>query len=208
MIKMGKTKYIYRGKEYTANQLVSLFGKPGKGRCYSRRLGCYHITVDVTFAGRNVRLFFCRRGKWGKWNGLITTNRQLDFLEAYRIYSKRWSLEVVFKESKGNLGLGKYQMRNFSSQIAMTAITAMQYNILSTAKRFSDYETIGGLFKDAAMGSVELTLTERIWNTIIELVREIAECFGIEDEKILDMLVNKTDKLNHFFEFYQLKIAS
>ena len=37
--------------------------------------------------------------KWGKWNGLITTNRKLDFFEAYRIYSRRWSLEVVFKES-------------------------------------------------------------------------------------------------------------
>ncbi len=56
----------------------------------------------------------------------------------------------------------KYQMRNFSSQIAMTATTALQYNLLSTARRFSDYETVGGLFKDATMGSVELTLTERI----------------------------------------------
>ncbi len=208
MIKMGKTKYTYKGKEYTANQLVALFDKPKKGRCFSRRLGCYYIAVDVCFAGRNVRLFFCKRGKWGKWNGLIATNRQLDFLEAYRIYSKRWSLEVVFKESKGNLGLGKYQMRNFSSQIAMTAITAIQYNILSTARRFSDYETVGGLFKDATMGSVELTLTERIWGIILEIVREIAECFNIEDEQILDMLVNRSDKLSHFVEIYQLKLAS
>ena len=46
MIKMGKTKYTYKGKEYTANQLVSLFDKPKKGRSYSRRLGCYYITVD------------------------------------------------------------------------------------------------------------------------------------------------------------------
>ena len=208
MIKVGKTKYTYKGKEYTANQLVSLFDKPKKGRNYSRRLGCYYITVDVTFAGRNVRLFFCKRDKWGKWNGLITTNRKLDFFEAYRIYSRRWSLEVVFKESKGNLGLGKYQMRNFSSQVAMTAITAMQYNILSTAKRFSDYETIGGLFMDATKGSVELTLAERIWDMILEIVREIAECFNIEDEQILDMLVNRSDKLSHFIEIYQLKLAS
>jgi len=50
----------------------------------------------VVFAGRNVRLFFCKRSKWGKWNGLITTNRKIDFFEAYRIYAKRWSLEVVF----------------------------------------------------------------------------------------------------------------
>lgn len=48
----------------------------------------------------------------------------------------RWSLEVVFKDCKQNLGLGKYQMRNFSSQIAMTVITAMQYNLLSAARRF------------------------------------------------------------------------
>ena len=171
-------------------------------------MGCYHITVDVIYAGRNVRLFFCKRDKWAKWNGLITTHRQLDFMEAYRIYSMRWSLEVVFKESKQNLGLGKYQMRNFSSQIAMTAITAMQYNLLSTARRFSDYETIGGLFKDATKSSVELTLTERIWNIILEIVREIAECFNIEDEQILDMLVNRSDKLSHFIEIYQYKLAS
>ena len=96
MIKMGRTKYVHEGKEYTANQLVSLFDHPKKGRKYSRRLGCHHITVDVIFAGRNVRLFFSKRDKWAKWNGLITTNRQLDFIEAYRIYSMRWSLEVVF----------------------------------------------------------------------------------------------------------------
>ncbi len=99
-------------------------------------------------------------------------------------------------------------MRNFSSQIAMTAITAIQYNLLSTAKRFSDYETVGGLFKDAAKSSVELTLTERIWDIMLEMVREIAQCFNIEDEQIFDTLVNRSDKLSHFVELYQLKLAS
>ncbi len=119
----------------------------------------------------------------------------------------RWSLEVVFKESKQNLGLGKYQVRNFSSQIACTAITAMQYNILSTAKRFSDYTTIGGLFKDAVGKGEELSVTERIWSALVELVAEIAQCFGIEDESIFDILVNRTEKLNHFVQFYQLRNA-
>lgn len=118
MIKMGATKYMYKGKGYTANQLVALFNKPRRGRKYSRMLGCHYITVDVRFANRDVRLFFCKRGKRAKWNGLITTNSKLNFLEAYKIYSMRWSLEVVFKDCKQNLGLGKYQMRNFSSQIA------------------------------------------------------------------------------------------
>ena len=78
-------------------------------------------------------------------------------------------------------------MRNFSSQVAMTAITAMQYNLLSTARRFSDYDTVGGLFRDVTAGSVELTLTERIWGMVLELVREIA---GLQSLAMLKALLN------------------
>lgn len=42
MIKMGKTKYHYNRKEYTAKALVALFDHPKKGRKYSRSLGCYY----------------------------------------------------------------------------------------------------------------------------------------------------------------------
>lgn len=59
----------------------------------------------------------------------------------------------------------------------------MQYNILATARRFSSYETIGGLFREVTRNSVELTITERIWGMIIDIVNEIAQCFEIEDEK-------------------------
>ncbi len=110
MIKMGKTKYRYNRKDYTAKALVALFDHPKKGRKFSRNLGCYYVTVDVEFAGRKVRLFFTKRNKKSEWNALITTNTELVFKEAYCIYSMRWSLEVVFKDSKGNLGLGKYQI--------------------------------------------------------------------------------------------------
>ena len=51
-------------------------------------------------------------------------------------------------------------------------------------------------------------LSERIWGIILEIVREIAECFNIEDEEIFDTLLNRSDKLSHFIEIYQLKQAS
>lgn len=101
----------------------------------NRKLRCYYIVADVIFAETKVRLF-----------ALITTNTNLDFFAAYRIYSQRWSLEVVFKETKGLLGLGKCQANNFASQIAATSLNALQYNILSVVKRFAAYETIGKLF--------------------------------------------------------------
>ena len=84
----------------------------------------------------------------------------------------------------------------------------MQYNLLSTAKRFSDYETVGGLFKYAVLDSVELTFAERIWDMMLEMVREIAQCFNIENEEIFDTLLNWSDKLSRFVELYQLKQAS
>lgn len=56
-------------------------------------------------------------------------------------------LEVEFE--RGLMWLGKCQSQNFAAQIAATYITALQYNILTLAKRFSSYETIGGVFKDA-----------------------------------------------------------
>lgn len=208
MLKMGKTKYEYNGQRYTAKELVRKFNRPKHGRKWSRQLRCYYITVDVKFAGRNVRLFFTRRTSKSDWSGLITTNRSLSFKEAYRTYSMRWSLEVVFKEGKQNLGLGKYQMRNFSSQIACTAITAMQYDLLSIAKRFSDYETIGGIFKDAAGEGMELSVTERIWSALVELVQIIARCFGISDSRVFGVLVNQAEEFNHFVKYYNLKMAS
>ena len=63
-------------------------------------------------------------------------------------------------------------------------------------------------FVRATVGSVELTLAQRIWDVILEVVREIAECFHIDDEEIIDALLNKSDKLGQFIEIYQLKLAS
>ena len=94
------------------------------------------------------------------------------------------------------------------SQMACTAITAMQYNILATTRRFSSYETIGGLFCEVTRNSAELTITERIWGMIIDIVSEIAQCLEIEDKKIFETLINRSDKLQHFIQIYELKMAS
>ena len=58
---------------------------------------------DATFGGIQVRIFLVRRTQHGKWNGLLTTDTGMDFFKAWRIYSGRWALEVVFKDCKTNL---------------------------------------------------------------------------------------------------------
>lgn len=90
--------------------------------------------MDVQLDGMPIRLFFCKRGN-GKWNGLLTTDMSLDFLEAYRLYARRWTTEVAYKDCKTLLNLGKYQSRYFAAQIAEFTLTMMQYNILCLMKR-------------------------------------------------------------------------
>lgn len=209
MIKVGengRTKYHFERKDYTAPALIKVLSKR-KQHKYSRKLRCYYIVADVIFAETKVRLFFVKRSKNGAWNGLITTNTNLDFFEAYRIYSQRWSLEVVFKEAKGLLGLGKCQANNFASQIAATSMNALQYNILSVVKRFAAYETIGKLFETVSKDSLELSVVDRIWGAIQELVIAIANLFGLTDEDIYDAMINRTDEMNHICDIYKLKLA-
>ncbi|MFR9535106.1 MAG: transposase [Rikenellaceae bacterium] len=190
MIKVGengRTKYRFEGRDMTAPALIKLLLKRGEKR-RSRKLKCDYIEAEVEFAGHRVKLFFVRRSKRGKWCGLITTDLKLAFFDAYRIYSQRWAIEVIFKEMKGLLGFGKCQARNFASQIAHSSIVMLQYNLLSTVKRFEAYETLGKLFEAVVSESIELTLSERIWSALRGVVAALAETFGLTDEEVFEGL--------------------
>ncbi len=205
MIKMAKTKYRFEGKMKSAREMLKLL-QASKEIRYSQRLKCYYGQAEVELSGIKVKLFFCRRTKNGDWTGLLTTNTKLGFFEAYHVYSMRWSVEVFFKEAKGLLGLGKSQARDFASQIASISITVLQYNILGTVKRFKSYETIGGLFHEATDGVVQLSVTERIWGILQELVRIIAEAFQIDDERVMDTLINRSETFKHFINLDNIEL--
>ena len=84
----------------------------------------------------------------------------------------------------------------------------LQYNILSVAKRFSDYKTIGGLFRDISKETVQLSVAQQIWGILQELVTAIATVFGLLDEEVYDAVINHSDELAHIAKFYNLKSPS
>ena len=194
MMKMGKTRYKTRFGNLNASGIIERLKKE-KSVKYSRKLNCHYAYIDAEYANRKIRIFFCKRGRKGTWNAFLSTNIGLDFFEAYRIYSMRWAIEVCFSEMKGLLKLGKCQCRNFSSQIASVSLTMMQYNILSFIKRFEAYETIGGLFNQTINGTMELSVTERIWDLILKIVAAIADLFSADEEEIIRMIANDNEKI-------------
>ena len=195
MAKMGNTKYLTKKwGELTAKAIISkLLGS--KSVIYSRRYRCHYASVDVMLGGRKVRLFFCRRGKREGWKILLTTNVKLDFLRAYEIYAMRWAIEVFFADSKRLLNLAGCSARDFSSQIAHVSLVMIRYNLLASVKRSLDYETIGGLFNDIFAGVHELTVMEKIWAIILEVVAVVAELTGADEEQLMIQIIENDRRL-------------
>ena len=188
MAKMGNTKYKTAGWGELAAKAIVARLKAGKEVKYCRKCRCHHAEMEVLLGKRPVKLFFCRRGKKADWKVLLTTDTSLGFMRAYEIYSMRWSIEVFFSDSKRMLGLADCSSRDFSAHIAHVSLVMIRY-----IKKTLDYDTIGGLFEDVYMGVHELTVVEKIWGIIVEVVAVVAELIGADSEE-LTMQVIENDK--------------
>ena len=71
----------------------------------------------------------------------------------------------------------------------------LQYNLLSYVKRFESYETIGGLFREITEQTVELSITEKIWGLIQEIVSAIADFFSTDFDELLTNIINQNKQL-------------
>jgi hypothetical protein len=195
MAKMGTTKYTTtRWGELSAKAIIAKL-KANKEVKYSRRYRCHYAEVEVLLGKRAVKLFFCKRGRKEAWKVLLTTDLSLRFMRAYEIYSMRWSIEVFFSDSKRLLGLADCSSRDFSAHIAHVSLVMIRYNILASIKRVLDYDTIGGLFGDMYLGVHELTVVEKIWAIIIEVVAVVSELTGADSEDLTIQIIENDKRL-------------
>src|SRR5665647_3015902 len=73
----------------------------------SRKLKCKYLAVRIIYKDTPVKAFFVMMNGQSSWKLLITTDDTLSFIKAMKYYQIRWTIEVFFKETKQNLGLGK-----------------------------------------------------------------------------------------------------
>ncbi|EIY57974.1 hypothetical protein HMPREF1071_03872, partial [Bacteroides salyersiae CL02T12C01] len=57
------------------------------------------------------------------------------------------------------------------------------------------YETIGGLFREITEQTVELSITEKIWGLIREIVSAIADFFSTDFDELLTNIINENKQL-------------
>ena len=188
MVRQDKRRYLYNGEELTAAELLKKL-KPSAKRCRKLNARYFEAVVEYKTAGR-LKLFFSRFSRQGKWQLLATTDLSLNYLKAMEIYSLRWGIEVLFKECKQHLNLGKCQSNDFDAQIAETSISFMLYTMLAFYKRTHAYETLGSLFAHLKDQLVEATIAERLWLVFLELQKIVAEIFEIDINEYFHKLIN------------------
>jgi len=173
---------------------------------FADRINCERTNVYHIFKQKSIDI-----DKNAKdWTILLTTDLSLSFVKAMELYQIRWSIEVLFKECKQYLRLGKSQNTDFCGQIADATMTMITYTILTLYKRFESYETLGALFRDTQKEMIEKTLCERIEMVILKILRDLLEILSINVEETLHHLMSSdksVDKiiilLNAVNQFYR-----
>jgi hypothetical protein len=108
------------------------------------------------------------------------------------------ALHNLMKESKGYLGLGKYQGRDLDGQIADCTLCYMTYMVMALDKRLNDYETLGELFREQRQGLMALTLWQRVLDIIRRIMNALAELIGISAEELVDNIIRDEKSLEKY----------
>ena len=122
----------------------------------------------------------------------------MDIKKCFETYQIRWNIEVLMKESKGYLGLGKYQGRDFDGQIADCTLCYMTYMVMALDKRLNDYETFGELFEEQRQDLMALTLWQRVLDIIRKIMNALAELIGISAEELVDNIIRDEKSLEKY----------
>ncbi len=114
-LKRNRTKYRFQGNDYTLKELYVLVKRKMK-RSGKGRYRTYALTVELSLPVKgnenrwtSLKLVFSSdvKNHHENWVVFVCTDTQMSGEEVLLAYSKRWAVEVYFKELKQNLGFFK-----------------------------------------------------------------------------------------------------
>jgi hypothetical protein len=194
---MDRRRFKVNDREYNSHTITTM-NETKKDRVhFSRRYHSKYMAVVANYNGTPVKLFYIKYKNAKYWTLLLTTDLSLSFAQVMELYQIRWSIEVMYKECKQYLRLGKAQNTDFYGQIADASLTLITYSILTLYKRFEAYETLGMLFRDTKAEMLEKTLCERIAVVFIKIVTDLLEILSIDIEESISRIISSINVDNN-----------
>ena len=198
LAKMGNTKYLVYGKSHNAGELVALYGGNSQFSHDCRQYKCHYIALRGKLGDQPVRIFLIKYGRNKGWNILLSTDLSMTFVKAFEVYQIRWNIEVLNKECKQYLELGKCMSRDFDAQIADCTLCFLTYITMALEKRFSEYETMGELFTGMEDDLMALTLWKRVLACIKRLLEVLSEHQGTPIDEVEKSLVDGGETISAY----------
>jgi len=202
-LKDSNVQYEYKGKKY---KLSALYQKVKSQLKKDKRTGLLlkRVSVKLPQSDQTAVIIFSRgycepeidkpkgskKKKEPKWVAFLSTDSQLHASTIIKKYTKRWPIEVCFKECKQQLGLGKDQSNDFNAQVFATTVSFLRYNLLNYLNKVENYATLGELFEQIADASAVTTYAHRLWDFFRGL-------FLVSFSTIFDLF-----KINEDFQHY------
>ena len=205
-LKNGNVKYHYQGKDYTLKELWKNFAKKQQ-RCiagYPIKGCCLSVSLPKT---GEVNLLITSDGH--KWHGFLSTDLTLDASQIVGYYSRRWAIEVFFKDAKQMLYLGKEQSKTFDAAIACYSLTMIRYLLLVyVMNRGRLIGPLGPLFQDVSDTELMLQVANQLWEQIKKAMFKSIDLFlnRIEYKYVIKLIDIVEDALFSFKEPVTAKV--
>ena len=192
-LKDSKVYYEYNGKKYRLSELYQIT------RCSLRKdkrtgLLLKRMTVKppgdspdsiIVFAKGynepdNQTVKGTKKDKEPKWVAFFSTDTRLHASTIIKKYTKRWTTEVFYKESKQMLNLGKEQSNSFQAQVFSTTNSFLRYALFSYLNQKENRSGLGLLFEDLVDETASLTYAARLWQFFKGLFKiSFSKIFGL-----------------------------
>ena len=196
-LKATKTKYQYHDQSYTLKQLWKNVAK--KQAKTLKGVNVKGVCLDVSLPQSGmVRVLFIANG-YKKWQAFLSTDLELEPYEILNYYSRRWSIEVFFKDGKQLLYMGQGQSETFDAVIACYSLVMIRYLLLVyITNKYNHKGPIGPLFRELAESHLQLSQTKAVWAYVKELLFLSSQLLWTDTEvdkllELIDIIDNNVD---------------
>ena len=157
------------------------------------------LTVALPDSDVKLKIVFVQNPEQEKWHAFAATHTKLSAETILEAYSKRWSIEVFFKNCKQYLNLGKEQMSNLDSIIACDALVMMRYSILTylaaknKAKFYAIFETLRDQNTTQCFG---IKLLQFFLNQLRYVLKRLAKLIELDLKEQAIKLLQQIENIN------------
>jgi hypothetical protein len=186
-MRRGKTQYRFQGKMYTAKMLYALICRR-MSKTVGKRFLTYSLTVELNVEENpqkeprwmEVKLLFSKKKKCGKnsWILLLCTDLGYSNEKIIRVYSRRWAIEVYFKETKQNLGLLAEKTADYCVHYASVNLTALRYMLLFNLMLENGGLNFAKYRKKSTEALEQITFASVLWEFFKAIINNVIDTFS------------------------------